>query len=333
MPESQKRVFVTDCEGPVTKNDNAAELAEAFIPEGESLFQKISIYDDYLAEIARKPGYKAGNTLKLILPFLKAFGVDDRSMRKFSRRNIQMIPFADKVLGKIHSLAPSYIVSTSYSPYIQGVCDVIGFPLDCTFSTQVTLDNFDLSDMDKKVIRDAHKRILELPDIKIPEVSHNESDMDEKDLEIIGHLNKFFWYEFPNLEIYNLVESVNPIGGLEKAQAINEIVEVEGSSIENVVYVGDSITDVEAFRLVRNGGGLAVSFNGNNWAVREAMIALTGSNALVIEWIATAFILFGPDSLTDLMIQRVTDGNLDDIITRSSQIRKTVRTEKIAALG
>ncbi|MCL5122896.1 MAG: energy-converting hydrogenase A, subunit R [Deltaproteobacteria bacterium] len=333
MPESQKRVFVTDCEGPVTKNDNAAELAEAFIPEGESLFRKISIYDDYLAEIARKPGYKAGNTLKLILPFLKAFGVDDRSMRKFSRRNIQMIPFADKVLGKIHSLAPSYIVSTSYSPYIQGVCDVIGFPLDCTFSTQVTLDNFDLSDMDKKVIRDAHKRILELPDIKIPEVSHNESDMDEKDLEIIGHLNKFFWYEFPNLEIYNLVESVNPIGGLEKAQAINEIVEVEGSSIENVVYVGDSITDVEAFRLVRNGGGLAVSFNGNNWAVREAMIALTGSNALVIEWIATAFILFGPDSLTDLMIQRVTDGNLDDIITRSSQIRKTVRTEKIAALG
>ncbi|MGC8659046.1 MAG: energy-converting hydrogenase A, subunit R [Desulfomonilaceae bacterium] len=333
MIETQKRVFVTDCEGPVTKNDNAAELAEAFIPEGESLFRKISLYDDYLAEIERRPGYKAGDTLKLILPFLKAFGVDDRTMRKFSRRNIQMIPLADKVLGKIHSLAPSYIVSTSYSPYIQGVCDVISFPLDCTFSTKVTLDDFDLSENDKKAIRETHKRILELPDIKIPEGASEMSDINGQDIETIGSLNSLFWDELASLEIYGLVESVNPIGGKEKAQAIEEIVEIEGTSIENVVYVGDSITDAEAFRLIRNGGGLAVSFNGNNWAVREAMIALTGSNALPIEWIATAFILFGSDSLDDLMIQRVSEKNLEDIISRSSRIRKTVRTEKIGALG
>ena len=54
MPETPKRIFVTDCEGPITKNDNAAELAEAFIPDGGAFFRKISLYDDYLAEIARK---------------------------------------------------------------------------------------------------------------------------------------------------------------------------------------------------------------------------------------------------------------------------------------
>jgi len=32
------------------------------------------------------------------------------------------------------------------------------------------------------------------------------------------------------------------------------------------MYVGDSITDAEAFRLMRDAGGLAVSFNGNGYA-------------------------------------------------------------------
>ncbi|MGC8604450.1 MAG: hypothetical protein ACP5VS_12300 [Desulfomonilaceae bacterium] len=328
-----KRVFVTDCEGPVTKNDNAAELAQAFIPYGADFFRKISLYDDYLAEVIKRPGYKAGDTLKLILPFFKAFGVDDRSMRKFSRRNIQMIPLADKVLGRIRELVPAYIVSTSYSFYIHGVCDLISFPVSFTFSTDVSLDNFNLSDKDKRLIRAAHKKFLDLPDITIPQGAKNKSDLSEGDLDVIEILDKFFWVEAPDLEIYDLVRSVNPVGGNEKAAAIIEIIEAEGTSIENVVYIGDSITDVEAFRLVRGGGGLAVSFNGNDWAVRDAAMAMTGTNALPIEWIATAFVRYGLDSLTNLMIQGVTDENVSDIIEMSSYVRKTVRTEKIGALG
>ena len=67
----RRTVFVSDCEGPITKNDNAAELAEAFIPKGHIFFSKISLYDDYLAEVVHRPGYKAGDTLRLILPFSK----------------------------------------------------------------------------------------------------------------------------------------------------------------------------------------------------------------------------------------------------------------------
>lgn len=333
MLETPNRIFITDCEGPVTKNDNAAELAEAFIPEGAGFFRKISLYDDYLAEIARKEGYKAGDTLKLILPFLKAFGVDDRSMRKFSRRNIEMIPFADKVLEQINELAPVYIVSTSYSPYIEAVCDVIGFPFRYTFSTQVSLDMFDLSDPEKKVIRDAHKRIVELPDINFPQGAQSPADLAKQDLDVIEQLDKFFWQEAPNLTIYDLVESVNPVGGQEKAEAVKDIVATEDSDLESVVYVGDSITDVEAFRLVRSGGGLAVSFNGNHWAVKEASMAITAVNAFPIGWVATEFISRGLDGLEDLMIQKVTEENTSGISEHSSRVRKTVRTEKIGALG
>ncbi len=68
-----KRIFVSDCEGPISKNDNAFELAAHFIPEGEKLFTNISKYDDVLADVLQKPGYTAGSTLKLILPFFKAY--------------------------------------------------------------------------------------------------------------------------------------------------------------------------------------------------------------------------------------------------------------------
>ena len=83
-----KRLFVSDCEGPISKNDNAFELAEKFIPNGDQLFANISKYDDVLADLAHKPGYTAGSTLKLILPFFKAYGVTDRQMEEFSRQNI-----------------------------------------------------------------------------------------------------------------------------------------------------------------------------------------------------------------------------------------------------
>ncbi|MFA6223459.1 MAG: hypothetical protein WC647_14205 [Desulfomonilaceae bacterium] len=333
MTQRPRRIFITDCEGPITKNDNAAELAEAFIPEGTTFFRKISLYDDYLAEIARKEGYKAGDTLKLILPFLKAFGVDDRSMRKFSRRNIEMIPFADRALEKIHAMAPSYIVSTSYTPYVEGVCDVIGFPMQYTFSTDVSLDEFHLPTSEKTAIKEAHRKILDLPDLSLPQEAKTPEDLSEDDLEVVKKLDSFFLKEATNLSIYSLVESVNPVGGHEKAEAVRFIVESEDSSVENVVYVGDSITDVEAFRLVKAGGGLAVSFNGNHWAVKESMLAITAANALPIEWVATTFISSGLAGLEYLMIRQVTDLNVEEISAYSSQIRKRVRTEKIGALG
>ena len=47
-----------------------------------------------------------------------------------------------------------------------------------------------------------------------------------------------------------------------------------GTSLADVMYVGDSITDVEAFKLVRDNGGLSVSFNGNSYAVKNAEVAV-----------------------------------------------------------
>ena len=33
-----RRIYVTDCEGPLTRNDNAQEIAERFLPDGGEFF-------------------------------------------------------------------------------------------------------------------------------------------------------------------------------------------------------------------------------------------------------------------------------------------------------
>ena len=135
-----RRVFITDCEGPISKNDNAFELMSRIVPRGDRLFTLISRYDDVLADVVKKSGYKAGDTLKLILPFLEAYGATNELLKEYSSQNILLVPGADETLRFINNLMPSFIVSTSYEQYITSLCDIIGFPKENTYCTKLNID-------------------------------------------------------------------------------------------------------------------------------------------------------------------------------------------------
>jgi membrane-bound hydrogenase subunit ehaS len=96
-----RKLFVTDCEGPISLNDNAFELASHFIPDGDKFFAAVSRYDDILAYEIKRPGYNAGDTLKLITPFLKAYNVTNDKIVEFSRENISLVPWARQLLQRI----------------------------------------------------------------------------------------------------------------------------------------------------------------------------------------------------------------------------------------
>ncbi|MBC7106209.1 MAG: hypothetical protein H5T97_09735, partial [Firmicutes bacterium] len=162
-------VYVTDCEGPVSKNDNAFELCGRFIPEGEEFFARVSRYDDFLADVVRRPGYKAGDTLKLILPFLKAHGLTDAGMEEYSRDSILLMPGARRSLRKIGDLGPVYVVSTSYAPYIRALCRVVGLPPERAWCTAVNLDRYALSASDAELLRGLAREIAAMPLLHWPE--------------------------------------------------------------------------------------------------------------------------------------------------------------------
>ena len=361
--ESQ-RVFVSDCEGPISKNDNAFELAASLVPDGGNFFALISKYDDVLADVVQKPGYKAGDTLRLILPFLRAYGATDTKITEFSGRNVLLVPGAKDTLAFVRRLLPSFIVSTSYEQYISALCRLTGFPFENCYCTRLSLDKYDVPNDETKRLKELGKEIAALPMIEIPKNADAVNDFSEEDQETIRRLDDVFWKELPTMESGRMLTEVNPVGGTEKARAVRDIVERMGCSLEGVMYVGDSITDAPALALVKGNGGLAVSFNGNSYSVRESDVAVMSGNTTVTSVLAEAFSRQGKEGALRLVkewsplglkkqavspelckrmlrlfpggfpqVERVTDDSVERLIKESSVFRKTVRGEAIGQLG
>ena len=360
----QKRLFISDCEGPISKNDNAYELAEHFIPDGDSFFALVSKYDDVQADIVKRKGYKAGDTLRLILPFLKAYGATNQKIRSFSAKHILLVPGAEDTLRFVSNLMPSFIVSTSYEQYIHALCSAVDFPPENVYCTKLNIDGYKIDEEEVERLRQLKEEITTMSMIEILEGSVSLNDFSERDQETIGRLDSIFWKEIADMESGKMLEDINPVGGFEKARAVEDIVEKTGSSLGNVMYVGDSITDVEPFRLVREKGGLTVSFNGNRYAVREAEVAVLSSNTIVTSILADAFSRSGKTQVVELVgewapsaltrhdinpalqkravesypkafprVEMITSDNKERLMNESSAFRKTVRGEAIGRLG
>lgn len=362
--QTSKRVFVTDCEGPISKNDNAFELTKSFVQDGDSFFALISKYDDVLADVVKKPTYKAGDTLRLILPFLKVYGATDSQIRDFSAGNILLVPGAKDTLTFVRKLMPSFIVSTSYEHYISALCMLTGFPFENTYCTRLNMDKYQISTEETKQLRELAKEISSLPMIEIPENASSVAEFSQRDQETVELLDEIFWEEIPRMEAGSMLVEVNPVGGTEKAKSVEDIAEKLDCSFDRMMYVGDSITDAQALQLVKENGGLAVSFNGNRYSVREADVAVLSGNTIVTSVLAEVFSRGGKEEALKLVdewsisglekycavpelreqmsgvfsggfpqVEQVTTDIVDRLISQSSVFRKTVRGEAIGKLG
>lgn len=343
-----ERVFITDCEGPISKNDNAFELCASFIPHGDRFFTILSRYDDVLAEILKRENYKAGDTLKLILPFLKAFGVTDGAMREFSKRTILLVPKAEELLRTLPALMPSFIVSTSYEHYISALCELTGFPFENTYSTKVSLDSYELSEEEAKKLRELHEETLKL-EIEIPEGASSFEDLSPESRRAVRTLDGIFWDEIAKMGIGRVLKEVNPVGGAEKTRAVIEILNRLQVEPENCMYVGDSITDAEPLRFIRENGGVAISFNGNEYALKEAEVAVISTHASITLLLAKIFKEYGKEGLLDFVkefpeglrssseegveLYLVSSESFHEALRKSKEMRKKIRGEKIGSLG
>ncbi len=358
-----ERVFITDCEGPISKNDNAFELSSNFIPNGDRFFSVISRYDDVLSDVLKRPDYKAGDTLRLIAPFFKAYGVTDELIEEYSANNILLVPYAGETLRYVSRLMPSFIVSTSYEHYIRALCDETGFPFQNTYCTRLQLDQYVISEDEKIRLRLLAEEIARMPIVEIPEGAESLDDFPSEHREVIERLDAIFWIELAEMEVGKIIRDVNPVGGVEKAKAVRDIVNRTGVSFHDVMYVGDSITDVSPFQLVRENGGLTVSFNGNSYAVREAEVAVMSNNTVITSILAHIFKREGKAGVLNLVregvsnyyrkiiapelvsryegillkeppvLELVTDDNLRRLSLESSEFRKRVRGEAVGKLG
>lgn len=339
-----KKFFVSDCEGPISTNDNAFELSGHFIEDGEKFFEIISRYDDVLVDVVKREGYNAGGTLKLITPFLKAYGADNQTIIDFSAENVMLLKGAVETLKFVSSTMPSFIVSTSYEQYIEALCRRTGFPYENTYSTKLDMDRFNVNPDEAEKLREFRRTIVENPEFEV--------------------LDKIFWKNIPSMEIGGIMESVHPVGGEGKKEAIQDIIRRFNLKASDLFYIGDSITDVQPLRFANTNGGISVSFNGNEYALPEAEIAVIADNTAITSVLADVFNRYGTDTVLDFVVSYYKDpetalesgfinpklaekvlnnklpqvevvncDNMDRLIDESTKFRKEVRGKAIGGLG
>ena len=340
------RILCIDCEGPITKNDNALELCQHFLPDGGKFFSLVSRYDDYLADVVKRKGYRAGTTLKFVVPFLKAYGVSNNQVKDYSASHLLLFPGAKDLLSQIQSEMPTFIISTSYSPYIEALCEATNFPYENTYSTKIDFDRYSLSLKQIDRLKFLYREILNLPEIDLQGVKREE-ELSKESKTTLKMLDEILNEEIPSMRCGKILDEINPVGGEEKKKAVIDALNRAKTTISQVIYVGDSITDVEALKLVRKGKGASVSFNGNRYALRAAEFALIASRNFPIFLLCREFnkrgrngvkssILLDREKLNfkiEIYFSRVTEDNLSFLIQKSEAMRKKIRGEEVGKLG
>jgi predicted HAD superfamily phosphohydrolase len=354
-----------DCAGSLALNDNAFELCREFIkPQGHRFFQQVSRYDDYLVEVAKRPGYQAGDSLRLILPFLKAHGLTNAQVEAYSRNNVKLMPGAQGAFKFLHSRDfPIFEISTSYRPFAESVGLKLGFKKERIIATALDLDRYSLPAAEAEELKRLHGEIVAAPAIELPPGA-DAADLPAPVAEAVAVLDRIFWERLPAMEIRALLQEVNPMGGPEKAKAVTDSLAPTKLSMADMVYVGDSSTDVAAFEAVRAKGGLAISFNGNRAAVNAAEVIVVADSAWPLAMLIAILQLWGKEGvlevacpetrdksrclvLPEAVIEPIARGleghvfnlydqsaeNLDQVIEESQAMRAKLRGETDAALG
>ena len=345
-----EKSFITDCEGPLTLNDNAYELADNLIENGGELFKVISLYDDYLVDVVKKENYKAGNTLKLILPFFVVENLSNNIMVDFSKDNIYAVNDSKFLIEYLKGAMNTYIVSTSYGQYIEAVSNYMEVPFENTFYTDVDVDSLKLNDDEIQKVNEFKKLILDNPD----------------DYELFDDI---FFTQIPKMGIYERLREIEVVGGEGKKLAIDKIIERDGIDAGEILYIGDSITDVEPLEFARKNNGISISFNGNEYPLKVAEIAIVSPSAIATAVIADVYsqndknkvLEFindynNEDDLEKLfndynidsniknqffkvftskypLIQIITDENYAEILKVSKEMRNNIRGQDIGGLG
>ena len=346
-----EKSFITDCEGPLTLNDNAFELSANFIENGDELFKILSLYDDYLVDVVKKEGYKAGNTLKLILPFFVSENLSNDDLIDFSQNHIFAVNDSKFLLSYLQKAMNTYIVSTSYGQYIEAISNYMGLPFENTFYTKVNLDNLTLTDEEIEKINEFKALILDNPD----------------DYQLFDEI---FFEEIVKMGIYDEIKKIDVVGGEGKKLAIDEIIERDGIDVNEILYIGDSITDVEPLDFARKNNGVSISFNGNEYPLRVAEIAIVSPSAITTAVIANVYINNDKNNVLKFiedynvskdieklfddyeidseikkeffstfdvenypLIQIISDENYEDILKVSKDMRNNIRGEDIGGLG
>ena len=276
-----------DLEGPLSPQDNAYEVMGR-VPRGYELFERLSRYDDILALEGRED-YEPGDTLALLVPFLLANGVIEADVREVSARAV-LVPGAARTVQALKDQGLHVvIISTSYCQHAHNIAGRIGITHDRVACTQLPLDAMRdaVAPEDQEFVLEVQERLLAVSASREEEINRL--------------CDAFFWSELPRRPLGGLLRQVEVVGGARKNSALARFAERFGIEPSRVVVVGDSITDFKMLATIEQAGGLAIVFNGNEYALPYGTCGVASRDLTAILPVIEAFVENGRSGAQNLI--------------------------------
>ncbi|MBN1762414.1 MAG: HAD hydrolase family protein [Methanomicrobia archaeon] len=293
-----EKTICLDLEGPLSPQDNAYEVMKLLGEEGAAIFEVISKYDDLLSLEGRE-GYEPGDTLALIVPFFLAHNITEKDIRKVSAR-ARIINGAKYLFEQLQAENwDIYIISTSYEQHAYNIGQQLGVPEDHIICTTLDLAEMRraLPESAVTLLKEAEREIIAL---------YSDLERDDTD-RIVSRLDEFFFRQLHALDFD--VFSTRVIGGERKAEAIRMIAQEKEIALRDIIAVGDSITDYKMLNEVAAHGGIAVVFNGNDYAVPYANVGLASVDIRFLYPVCEAFARNGKGAAMELVTDWETERN------------------------
>ena len=306
-----RKTICFDLEGPLSPQDNAYEVMKRIGKEGASIFEVISRYDDIISLEGRR-GYEPGDTLALIVPFFLLHGITREDITAVSGR-AKLVEGAEYLFERLQADRwDIFIISTSYEQHAYSIGLRLGVPVDHIICTKLDLE----SRLPKKahtVIKEAEEDIIEL---------YSEIENTER---IVSRLDEFFFHQLHALGFD--IFKTRVIGGERKADAVRAISQRKSVALSNIIAVGDSITDYKMLKELTTHGGIAVVFNGNEYAVPYANVGLASVDIRFLYSICLAFERGGKGAVLDVVTKW--EDNRADFEVNPANIPNNVITRDI----
>ncbi|MDR2698910.1 MAG: hypothetical protein LBB30_04465 [Candidatus Methanoplasma sp.] len=293
--------FVCSCKGFLQLNDSSRDLCKRFVSKGDKLYDLISRYDDIVAYVLNRSEGRSGNTARFIAPFLKAFGVTDYAALEYCGEVLDPMPEAQRVMRHLMDTLPVFVTSSSYEHNILNLCDRVGIPRVLVECAEIAFDDFDMTRHDAKEIRDMASRITNLRtptheyELNVP------TRLQEDEVNLVMTIDEIFNERFRDLFSSNIIREFRSVGANEKAYFLIDLRRKTQIDFEGTAFVGGDITDIHALDTVCDRGGLAMSFNGCDFAVRKSNVAVMSRDCTVAAVLVQEFYNEGIEAVFDLI--------------------------------
>ena len=268
-------------------------------PNGDKIFEVISRYDDLLT-LRKKKDYEPGDTLALIVPFLLHSEISQADMKIVSNK-ATLIDGAKEFITELkHKDWWVGDITTCYQHYGGPITERIGIPpknVACTRFPSLAYFREIIKKDDLSIVEQVEKEIVAL-----------ESKRDDE--KILERLDVFFNTELSGNVVGAVMKLVRPLGGLRKVRELRRFAKRDGFKLNQVIVVGDSITDSKMLEAVKKESGIAVAFNANEYALRCANVGLASTNLGDLRLVTEAWEKGGKKEVEKAVKEKEKEGGL-----------------------